>query len=54
MFHNLQRLTIVHEAGFDGHPDLYHFQHKREHGKVAVPRDPNGRGATGDNSDSEA
>jgi len=38
MVHNLQRLTIVHELGVDGEPDVYHFQHKREHGKEGIPR----------------
>lgn len=52
MFHNLQRLTIVHESGYDGHPDLYHFQHKREHGKVAIPRNGAG-GVTEDESETD-
>ncbi|KAF8526632.1 plasma-membrane proton-e [Hysterangium stoloniferum] len=30
MFRNLQRLTVVHEVGGEGHPDIFHFQPKKD------------------------
>ncbi|GJJ10543.1 hypothetical protein Clacol_004770 [Clathrus columnatus] len=30
MFRNLERLTLVHEIGIEGHPDVFHFRPKKD------------------------
>lgn len=36
MFRNLQRLTLVHETGLEGHPDTFRFQPRKEGGGTDV------------------
>lgn len=30
MFKNLERLTLVHEGGIEGHPDVFRFRPKQD------------------------
>lgn len=50
MFRNLERLTLVHEIGIEGHPDVFHFRPKRDEDESSEKKNSSSSSNTSKNS----